>query len=264
MRFDNLVHLAVDLQRRFLFPADSGAPQRDIGGQDLLRDIVAFDAVLAGFDLPAIWVVSNARFDKKSGLTLVEPPDAAARQMLRVTYDFPAMLAAELRGAIAFKTANSAFSCPALGKRLRRMQVTTLLVTGLYAGQCIRETVLDAVAAGFYCRIVADLTRDNIPGDTTARRRKRLVELFAHQPQVEITDSDAIIHALRGDDSAQSAAPAIIAPKHENRILMHHFRQESHYSATLRDVAAVGMPMSAILEEPDLAGAFRAIHDEVT
>lgn len=271
MKFGNLAHLAVDLQSRFLFPADIGPQQRDIGGHALLRAILTFDAALADFAVPAIWVASSDRFGKKTGLTLVDPPDAEARRMLVGTHDFPATLAAELRGAIALKTANSAFSNPVLSKRLRRMQVSALLVTGLYAGQCIRETVLDAVAAGFYCRVVADLTLDNMPGDTAVLRRKRLIETFANQPQVEITDSAEIIRELRWADSGhiEPPPPAIITTRHESRILLHHFRQESAYCGMVwreSGLSAGAAAATPVVPEADvdLARAFRAIHDEVT
>ena len=269
MKFGNLAHLAVDYQSRFLFPADIGPQQRDIGGRVLLRDMLAFDAALADFAVPAIWVASSDRFGKKTGLTLVGPPDAGELRMLTGTHDFPPVLAAACRGAIALKTANSAFSNPALAKRLRRMQVSALLITGLYAGQCIRETVRDAVAAGFYCRVVADLTLDNMMGDTAALRRKRLVEAFANQPQVEITDAAEILRELRWADSGrmEPPPPALIITRHESRILLHHFRQESYFSAGLHDGATRPVPAATPVVPPDgaaLLRAFRAINDEVT
>jgi nicotinamidase-related amidase len=266
MKFGNLAHLAVDLQSRFLFPVDIGQHQRDIGGRALLPALLAFDAALHDFAIPAIWVASGDRFGRKSGLTLVGSPNADDRRLFTDTFDFPPALAATLRGAMALKSSNSAFSNPALAKRLRRMQVSALLITGLYTGQCIRETVLDAVAAGFYCRVVADLTLDNLPGDTALLRRKRLIDMFANYPQVEITDAAEIMRELRWVDSGtlEPPPPAIITTKHQSRILLHHFRQESSYCGAAMHKHATAVQAAVPVADEDLIRAFRAIEDEVT
>lgn len=275
MKLGNVVHLAVDVQNRFLFPPEIGFQHHDIGGREFLQQMLSFNRALADCNVPVIWVASRNRRIKTY---LSRNRAADDRRAVIGRHDFPAILQENFRGMVSLKSADSAFSNPALLRRLRRMGVTTLLISGLYAGQCVRATARDASATGFHCRIVSDLTLDNRSGDTAAHRRQRLVEIFTGHPQIEITDAAAILRALRGADksgvnSPPLSAPAIILGRHAQRILLHQFRQESRHSgrimfdgrrppfaaAVMRDNA----DMNTASARKNLLHSFQAIQDEV-
>ena len=190
-----IIHLSIDMQRRFL-------PLHDAEGA-LAEKAVAFVRQLGANGVTTIWTVSGAT----PGWERLTPA-TARRQMLR--HGMPAVLEPALRGYLAIKTGDAAFTAPALLPYLRRRGARTLLLSGCYAAHCVRATAEMAAGLGLDCVLLADLLRDNRELDDAAQRYRRLYAQHAAQPHVSVARFAALLPWLtrRAEPGTRAAARA--------------------------------------------------------
>lgn len=163
-------HLVIDMQRFYCSPTMLLKRTNDTGllraVPRLVSEIAAFTARTRDDGLPPLWVVHSNRFTRCTSPGLTErfrdicatlrlsasaPPVDPDRREL---YGMP-VRATDL---VISKKATDAFSGTNLDTVLRERGVDTLVLSGVFADQCVRDTALTAVRNGYDVILARDLT----------------------------------------------------------------------------------------------------------
>jgi nicotinamidase-related amidase len=149
--------VVMDMQRDFLEDAGRMPVSRDqVSGVIVANNRLIDFASRSG--LPVIYVVnafapSDIANLFRRGAAVAGTPGAALDSRLHVIGDW----------RIA-KTEGSAFGNPQMDALLQRLQVGRLIITGVYAGGCVSDTVRAALQRGYAVTVVRDAVADAGPG----------------------------------------------------------------------------------------------------
>lgn len=167
-------HVVIDMQRFYCSPLLLLKRTNDPGliqaVSRLVTDIAQFTARTRD-ELPPLWVVHSNRYTRCTGPGVTDffararaalplpgrvpaPVPSAADQDRRELYCMPVRASDPVIG----KRATDAFEGTALDATLRARGVDTLVLSGVFADQCVRDTALGAVKRGYDVVLARDLT----------------------------------------------------------------------------------------------------------
>jgi nicotinamidase-related amidase len=143
----NMVHLAIDVQRKYIGPIYSPQKRMLFPGQ-----IRQFADTLRVYDIPTIWVVAGNDDPRTRDLDRDEYKLYANKKIFPAAIDIYGLDLVEPRDdeAIFVKLGNDCFAFPRLQEYLDQQGVQTCIITGMNTYYCVRASILGAINANFH------------------------------------------------------------------------------------------------------------------
>lgn len=116
---------------------------------------------------------------------------------------------------ILLKAARSTFSVPTLSPHLRNANKDVVIVTGLFAGECIHQTIMDALEDGKTVIIIPELIRDQNYSTIETKGDRAAVLKDIYGPHVHVIPLQDVMNAL-------AACAELIPPQEPRRPLSVH------------------------------------------
>lgn len=180
---ESTVHVAVHVQRYFFHPnplyARPSEIQRQSKATAVAHKIDETAHILYDEGIPTCWIcMENDDIGEAGELYIVRPQEC---------------------DVVASDNERSAIKTSSVLKTLKRQGIKTLIITGGYASECVTDTVIDALDAGFQVIVATDCLADNtddmyLGGMQASKNRKSLFFCTSGQLRAHIASSRIAAH----------------------------------------------------------------------